>query len=394
MRSGPLSPPDLVAKIVQKIVLLWENFGPYHMDRLNAVAQHYAHRAEVIGLELSSKSSVYAWEKEHHAQFHRLTLTQDGRHFFDRSLIWQIISLVRAVFKIGRADFFFCHYEQPAIFVTAILLRIFRRRVFIMNDMKFADFERNIPREMIKAAFHFPYCGAIAAGRRSADYFRFMGIAKNKIQTGYGAVSLARLDSYLVTYRPPDFQNRPFIFVGRFMSMKNIFRIIDAYHAYRLQSSIPRDLHLCGSGPLEEDVRQHVQNLKLQGHIHFLGFLQAPDVTRAIAGSICLILFSTQETFGNVIIEAQALGVPVIASPICGATDEFLLSGVNGFLVEPDNVQGLANSMLLIDSDENTWNSRSVAGRALRPRIDISNFLNSVLRCLADETIIIDDERS
>lgn len=169
-----------MAEIVQKIVFLWENFGPYHLDRLTSVAERYKGRAKIIGIELSSKSAVYDWEQEVINVFRRMTLTHDAPHFFQRSCLWQSFVLIKTVMKIGRADFFFCHYEQPAIFIAAVVLRLFGRRVFIMNDMKYADFKRNIPRELIKALFHTPYSGAIAAGRRSADYLRFLGIDEKK----------------------------------------------------------------------------------------------------------------------------------------------------------------------------------------------------------------------
>lgn len=363
-------------------VFLWENFGPYHIDRLCAVSEHNADTANVIGIELSSKSAAYAWEREDGAQFSRITLVKDGPHFFERPKFWQFVTLFLTTYKLRRAHFFFCHYEQPAVFLTALVLRLLGRRVFIMNDMKYADFKRTIPREIIKTLFHAPYIGAIAAGRRSADYFRFMGISEDRIHLGYGTVSLARLDSYLQSGREPVYQDRPFIVVARFMPMKNLFRILEAYQLYREATSKPRKLHLCGSGPLDDALRDSVKRLQLQDDVIFRGYLNAPDVTRAIAESLCLILYSTQETFGNVIIEALALGVPVIASPICGATDEFLKSGVNGFLVEPDNVEGLANFMKHIDGPEEQWLKLSSECRKLRPMIDIQNFVESVSRCV------------
>lgn len=369
---------------MRKIVFLWENFGPYHIDRLNAAADYFSAKAEVIGVEFSNRSLTYDWQQERGSAFKRITLQTDGPHFFERSKFWQTLTLIKHVLPIGRANFFFCHYEQPAVFFTAILLRLLGRPVFIMNDMKFADFKRHLPREALKVIFHKPYSGGIAAGRRSADYFRFMGLPERKIHLGYGAVSIARLDHAVATHPIPAFLDRPFIVVARFMPMKNISRILDAYHEYRHDHDAPRQLHLCGSGPLEQELGEKVRKLGLEKHVIFRGFLQSDDVTRAIASSVCLILFSTQETFGNVIIEALALGVPVIASPICGATDEFFKSGVNGYLVEPDNILGLANLMRLVEQDELRWMRMSDAGRAMRPAIDIINFADAIGQCVME----------
>lgn len=375
-----------MATIVKKIVFLWENFGPYHLDRLDAAVKTFHGRAHIVGIELASKSSTYAWAQAVETRFERITIAKAAPHFFARPLRWQIPKLCRVLMKIGRADFFFCHYEQPAIFCAALFLRLIGCRVYIMNDMKYADFKRNVPREIVKTIFHFPYCGAIAAGRRSADYFRFMGIKERRIEIGYGAVSLARLDQAIQNVELPTQIMRPFIVVARFLPMKNITAILQAYRLYRDLVPDPRPLLLCGSGPLENEFRKFVSDHNLDDHVVFRGYLQADDVTRAIASSLCLVLFSTQETFGNVIIEALALGVPVIATPICGATDEFLKSGVNGFLVEPDNISGLANYMKLISSNHDLWEQFSAAARMMREQIDIVNFTKAIenLTCSSD----------
>lgn len=363
---------------MQKIVFLWENFGPYHIDRLNSVSEHLLGKAKIIGIELADKSASYDWDRQATVQFERITLAKHPPHFFDRALIWQLMILIRTVLGIGRAEFFFCHYERPVIFITALILRLVGRRIYIMNDMKYADFKRNIPREFVKRIFHAPYRGAVAAGRRSADYFRFLGIPEHQIRLGYGAVSTARLDTAIQYIQRPEFAERSFIVVARFLPMKNLFTIIEAYRLYHSTAENPRRLHICGSGPLEGELRDVVRRYRLDDAVIFRGFLQADDVTRAIAESLCLILLSTQETFGNVIIEALAVGVPVIASPICGATDEFLKSGLNGFLVEPDNTEGLTKLLQLIERDEQLWNHMQRAAFDMRPKIDITNFSAAV----------------
>ena len=58
--------------------------------------------------------------------------------------------------------------------------------------------------------------------------------------------------------------------------------------------------------------------------------------------SLALILPSTEEQFGFVVLEALALGIPVIVSENVGARDLHVRTGVNGFIFEPDNEKGLA----------------------------------------------------
>ena len=47
----------------ESVILIWAHFGPYHVDRCEALAQYSNSRYRVIGLEIASASDTYAWEK-------------------------------------------------------------------------------------------------------------------------------------------------------------------------------------------------------------------------------------------------------------------------------------------------------------------------------------------
>ncbi len=109
-----------------------------------------------------------------------------------------------------------------------------------------------------------------------------------------------------------------------------------------------------GSGPLQEELAAFVQQNNLSTHIRFVGdeknvvdFMNALDV---------LVLPSIQdEDFPNVVIEAMALGKPVISSRIAG-TPEQVEHGVTGLLVEPRNADQLACAMLDLIGDSELRN--------------------------------------
>ena len=136
---------------------------------------------------------------------------------------------------------------------------------------------------------------------------------------------------------------------------KNLFTLLDAYALYIGSAAQPRPLVFCGSGPLEAELQQKVLGLGLSDKVTFRGLLPSAQVSQALATSIALLLLSTEEQFGLVVPEALAMGVPVIISQNCGARDELVRTGVNGFLVEPDNVPGIAYLMRLISDNEAVW---------------------------------------
>lgn len=333
------------------VVFLWENFGPVHADRCKAVAQS---GLSVVGLELYERSDVYEWDPEVDASFRKVTLFS-GRRV-------RGMGLIRALFQFrrrnGRATWFLCHYDWPEVFLFAIVLRILGDPVFTMGCSKFDDLRRRVLREFLKSLFFLPYQGALASGRRSKDYFRFLGIQESMVVGEYNTVSIERIRALSGSVPAPGgvpFEVRDFIVVARLVPKKNIALALAAFAILVRSSDQPRRLQICGSGPLGSELRELCRSLDISSHVVFNGFVQTRDVSRLLASSLALILPSVEEQFGNVVIEAQAMGVPVILSDNCGARDSLVRSGVNGFVVEPDNPEGLAWFMARIAEDEAMW---------------------------------------
>src|SRR5262249_42831205 len=145
---------------------------------------------------------------------------------------------------------------------------------------------------------------------------------------------------------------RHFTIIARLVEKKNHRLALQAYHSYVSQNSNPRALVICGSGSLEAELKAQARSMSLGGLVSFTGFAQTAEVTRILATTLALILPSTQEQFGQVVLEAIAMRVPVLVSQACGARDELVRTGVNGFVFEPDNPEGLAWFMSVLANDE------------------------------------------
>jgi L-malate glycosyltransferase len=370
----------------RSIVLVWENFGPTHVDRCEAVAKLFGTSRKVYGLELASLSITYEWRPETSTGFQKITLFPEKTT--NVSIFCVTKALLTACWRLRPADFFFCHYNLPPIFLTATLLRFSGSRVFAMNDSKFDDCRRGLRREIIKTIFYRPYNGAIASGTRAADYLRFLGIPESRIMLNFDTLSADRIRRSAKIDKAPGgapFEARHFTIVARMVPEKNISLALEAYAIYRTQSYRPRELHLCGSGPLEVRLRAETAELGIEEFVIFHGFLQTEDVCSILATTLALLLPSTMEAFGLVVIEAQAMGVPVILSEKCGARDLLVRNGVNGFVLEPDNAAGLAFFMGLIDKDESLWRRLSLATEKFAAAGDASLFAQSVMSLTAPQ---------
>jgi glycosyltransferase involved in cell wall biosynthesis len=206
---------------------------------------------------------------------------------------------------------------------------------------------------------------------------RFLGLNEDAIKTEYNAVSLRRIQT--LSGAPPapegaEFSSRHFTIVARFVPKKNLSMALNAFAIYAAQVQSPRHLHLCGSGPLEAALRQQAHDEGIEHLVHFRGFLQTADICKTFASSFALLLPSIEEQFGNVVPEAQAMGLPVILSNNCGARDILVRTGVNGFVIESDNPTGLAFFMKLLSEDESLWRGMCIAAQRFGQRGDAERF--------------------
>jgi L-malate glycosyltransferase len=338
---------------------------------------------EVIGIEFTSQSALYGW-KPPATTFRKFTLFQSQLDKGAREFKL-FRNLAAQCYSSHAQHIFFCHYEKPAVLLSAFAMRGVGRYVHMMNDSKFDDYPRNFWREMLKRQFFKPYHGCLAAGTRTQDYFRFLGIRPERIVRGYDTISVQRMRAQLNdgSSIPVSFDERHFTIVARLVEKKNHKMALRAYRAYASQSAEPRRLVICGSGALEDDLRAQVKLLSLDPFVTFTGFIQTAEVSRILSSTLALILPSTEEQFGQVVLEAIAMGLPVLVSEACGARDELVRTGVNGFVFEPDNPEGLAWFMSILARDENLWLQMAGSTKRFLPLCDVEGFADGVERLIS-----------
>ena len=124
--------------------------------------------------------------------------------------------------------------------------------------------------------------------------------------------------------------------------------LINAFKMVRCRG-IRCKLLLAGAGPMEQPLRALVKELQLEESVYFLGTLS--DVRPLLAASDCKVLASAAETFSMAMLEAMAMGVPVISTEVGGA-GEAIDDGVSGALVPAGDPEQLARRAVDILSDD------------------------------------------
>jgi len=133
---------------------------------------------------------------------------------------------------------------------------------------------------------------------------------------------------------------------GRLADAKNYPLMIEALAV--LRQKMPARLCILGQGELEGALRQLIAARGLGDAVSLAGFQANP--WKYIARADVFLLTSRYEGFGNVLIEAMACGVPVVATASAG-TRAIVEPGINGRLVESHTPAALADALLGILSD-------------------------------------------
>ena len=128
---------------------------------------------------------------------------------------------------------------------------------------------------------------------------------------------------------------------------KGLLHLLDAAPVV-LQTYPDAQFLIIGRGPLESRLRELITERGLQNNIHLLGFV--PNVAERMPEWDMLVLPSLWDPFPQVILEAMAQGLPVVASAVDGAL-EMVVDGETGFLVPPADVQALAAAILHLLGD-------------------------------------------
>jgi glycosyltransferase involved in cell wall biosynthesis len=150
--------------------------------------------------------------------------------------------------------------------------------------------------------------------------------------------------------------------VGRLSREKGQQRLLTVFPAVRRE--IPRaKLVFAGDGPDEKPLRDLACSLGLEDCVHFAGY--RGDVREIYDNLDLLVLSSDTEGLPNVVLEAMALGVPVVATAV-GGTPEIVDHGVTGLLVPPSDEDALARAII-----DTSTNAASAARRAAQARVVI-----------------------
>ena len=197
-------------------------------------------------------------------------------------------------------------------------------------------------------------------------------VAKRVILPGVAVPDVSTVDLPLDGDRPPviGMAGPLEIVKGAAFFLRACHRVVEAGHNIRIV--------IAGSGPEERSLRQLASSLELSRRLTFVdggvsmtGYLSATDI-------FCLP--SLQQGLGVVMLEAMALGRPVIASGVGGVVS-VIENNVNGLIVPPSDSRSLGDRIMELLNDRERARAIAAAGQQLvRDRFNETRMLDEILQ--------------
>jgi glycosyltransferase involved in cell wall biosynthesis len=202
-------------------------------------------------------------------------------------------------------------------------------------------------------------CSAFAVPGRSAfEYVTSMGVPAERIHTAPNAVDNQRFANLARTVREYKAQTRTdlglppryFVYAGRVTREKGVFQLLEAYTqlAPELRSQV--GLVLVGEETARNELMKNAAKI-YPGTVVFPGFAQRDQLAAFYALAEVLVFPTLSDTWGLVVNEAMACGLPIIASDVAGCVADLVHDGENGYVIPSANVGKLSEAMAAFARD-------------------------------------------
>lgn len=156
-------------------------------------------------------------------------------------------------------------------------------------------------------------------------------------------------------------EGRNLISVGRLVPWKGFSTLIDIMPIL-LEKYSDLSLHIFGDGSLKGELDKKLKELNLEGKVFLHGGVDRQKLAGYMKSSDVFVLNTNYEGLSHTVLEAMALGVPVVTTNVCG-NPEVIENEVDGFLVEFDDKNSLIEKISSLLDDTNLRDKFILAGK-------------------------------
>jgi len=151
------------------------------------------------------------------------------------------------------------------------------------------------------------------------------------------------IDPEQFSYRAPSEKISKLVYVGRLSAEKGVPVLFDSLQLLKSQG-YEFELTLLGDGDARKDLEISAKAYGISQYVHFAGFVDQKTIASTLQASDIFVLPSFAEGIPVALMEAMAMGVPVIATYV-GGISELVIDKVTGQMVYPSDKEGLAKAI-------------------------------------------------
>ncbi len=270
------------------------------------------------------------------------------------------------LWKLRTCDVVYAHLPAYGFMEVLILWKIFtRRRLVVTLHMDpvgtgFFKYIFKIERIVLRALLRVADRIRVSTQNFSREKI-FKNIKREKISIIPFGIDLKR---FYPAAKPTN--KNIFLFVGRLSRthyFKGVELLLRAFHVI-VQKNFDAELWIVGDGDERAQYERITEKLHISKKVRFFGAVSDDALPEIYRQARVMVLPSTDssETFGLVLLEAMASGVPVIASDVPGV-DQLVVRDVVGKLIDPGNEQELVDALVDACTFPEEWSHRAIAAR-------------------------------
>ena len=292
---------------------------------------HIVYFKNIIDLPIPENIQLHFFDYQKYRVIPKFMRTGFAARAFDKFVLKNIGTPDLVLSNLYPVDFILAHSQLPNVH-------------FVIHNTTSQEYAKQItPQfiEQLKKTYLAKSCIGVSEG--VTRDFRLLFGEKSQIKTIYNPIDV---DTILQTANEfiPEYQDY-IVHVGKFKQQKRHDILIKAY----AKANVPQKLVLVGTGELMEVSRKLVKELNIEEKVIFAGFQRNPYPF--IKHAKLMVLSSDYEGLGLVILEAVALGTPVISTD-CPSGPSEILSALN--LSPVGNVDSLGEKInLTLNNPEN-----------------------------------------
>lgn len=289
-------------------------------------------------------------------------------------LISGILKTLRVVRK-EHCDLIHAHWVIPTGFIAVIAGKMLGKPVIITAhdaDITTLPQRSKIAARIIRFTLHHADLIISVSQTLNDTIKRNLAIGSEKVRIiplGIDQKRFKGIDKQMARHRLnlPE-RSKIVLFVGALLEVKGLSYLFEAIPqvATRHKEAL---FVLIGQGPLEAELKAKAKNLNLEDRVKIEGSKSHEEIPLWVSAADILILPSLSEGLPMTVLEALAVGLPVVASRV-GALPEVVRNGQNGMLIDPGNSGSIVQTLDSILEDE-TLLSNLRSGAALPPQYNL-----------------------